>query len=857
MQGLGSSLSVIRGKASYIPDLPSALLSRQRLIDALLGKKQRLRVLCAPAGFGKTVLLSEFLQQVPPSEHVVWLSLAGQPLALPQLISRVTTELGLARGRVADGQALLQFFETCGEPIWLVLDDYPNEAPAELSSWIMQLLALQSSKVQLLVSCRQRPDWNLSRLLLRGELLELDASQLALSRDEFELLVCLLAPQTSASAREELWQQTAGWCAGVRLLLSGQMKGGKADGSGLPWLRDYLEHELLSRLGEGEREILYRLAHFPKISAELCDQLWEEQGGGLLFKRLLQCQSFLLPVDRQGVWYRMLPAVAHALQDRLSAPELSRLRLRSCRVLSAAGYFDEAIEQALCAEQPEVAANYMESLGLDWLFTDQHLRQLLSWREQLPPQLLESTPRLICLCARALLFSWRLEESEACIARLGGFLPQAESLRNTRLLANWQALQGTLEGMRGNAEVAREHCQAALSHLPARDWHASLLCYSTLARIAMATGQSVQAHQLLLEAVELARRQGCLVSEVLVNTDRIRLLILRGDLSQAEALLQENVALVEDGNRRHSLLLGRLLFLQGELHLLRGGLDECESALQAGFPHALDSFDPLILHGYLVQSELDSCRGEYDQALVHLHEAERRMHCGKAESSCYKSAIDLQSMRILARQGCWEQLPPIAQSLEAYLQGPEPCLPPLHMPSLPQRNQLLLALAEYETGSHEQAEQRLRALHEQCKRRQFGVLMSEVQLALAKIGFGSGRSESHGLELQARQQVINIGCYSLLQGWTDGGAEAAPQPKLSASFSAGAPLIAGGQADLTLRELSVLKLLAEGLSNQEIGNTLFISVNTVKTHTKKINAKLGVKRRTQAINRAKALGILL
>ncbi|MDH4569868.1 hypothetical protein E8E95_24595 [Pseudomonas sp. BN414] len=74
----------------------------------------------------------------------------------------------------------------------------------------------------------------------------------------------------------------------------------------------------------------------------------------------------------------------------------------------------------------------------------------------------------------------------------------------------------------------------------------------------------------------------------------------------------------------------------------------------------------------------------------------------------------------------------------------------------------------------------------------------------------------------------------------------------------GTAVLDGDQASLlSQRERAVLQLLAEGFSNQEIGGYLFISVNTVKTHTKKINSKLGVKRRTQAVMRAKTLGLLV
>ena len=156
-----------------------------------------------------------------------------------------------------------------------------------------------------------------------------------------------------------------------------------------------------------------------------------------------------MPLDEDGHWYRVLPAVAKVLHNRISATAAAHLHLAACRVFIAAGQVEDAIEQALCAGQPEVAANYLEHLGQEWLTGEQHLAHLLAWRSRLPALLLESTPRLLTLNAWALLLAWRLDEAEDCIHKLGRFLPQADARRNRKLLANWQALHGVLGALRG------------------------------------------------------------------------------------------------------------------------------------------------------------------------------------------------------------------------------------------------------------------------------------------------------------------------------------------------------------------------------------------------------------------------
>jgi LuxR family maltose regulon positive regulatory protein len=400
---------------------------RPHLCDLLRREQRRLQLLCAPAGYGKTALLRSYVQGAALPGRVVWLGLEGQVLSLASLTRRLAAELGLGPDTTAE--RLLQVLgsgQGADEPftLRLVFDDLPAAMPAELNHWFDQLLSLHNPQLQVLVTCRQRPDWNLPQLMLSGELLELDARQLALRPDEFEALISQVAPATDTVTRENLWHQSGGWCAGVRLLLTSL-------------LGPYLERELLMRLSEEQQEVLFGLAHLSKASAELCEQLWE---------------AFVFPIDNQPGWFRLLPAVAQALQPRLSGAPLYRLRLRACQRLNVMGQVDDAVEQALSADQPEVAASYMERLWLSWILSERHLCRFMDWRERIEPQLLQSSARLIYLCAKALLFSGRLDEAEECLQRLGHFLPLPDPQRNRRLLANWQALYGTLEAMRASVQ---------------------------------------------------------------------------------------------------------------------------------------------------------------------------------------------------------------------------------------------------------------------------------------------------------------------------------------------------------------------------------------------------------------------
>ncbi|MDH4569659.1 ATP-dependent transcriptional regulator [Pseudomonas sp. BN414] len=816
-----------------LPTLTPAHLPRSRLVHTLLDEPRQLGLVYAPPGYGKTALLAEAAHSLAASARCAWLSLAGQPLSLAQFLARLASSLGVR----AEEQALLETIGSSPAPLFIVLDDYPQPADPALDAWIDQLLQ-RAPGLRLLVSSRYRPNWNLPRLLLDGELHELTAQQLAFTAEEFSQLLELGSPGLPPHSREALWAQTHGWCAGVRLLMnSGECANGNH------WLRDYLRHELLPRLPVEQHDLLFGLAHLGRASHELCARIWEDANGAQQFHNLLSQQSLLVPVEHASGWYRLLSPVAQALASEHSDSSLARLRLRACRALADLGLHDEAIEQALGAGRPEVAVSFIDHLKFDWLLTHQHLRNLLQWRDQMPTALLESTPRLVGLQSRALLVSWRLEEAEATMNQLAAYLPQPSASWNCRLLANWQALHGMLMGMLGRTREAREHCQAALVDLAPRDWRSAYLCHSTLARISMATGDYVHAESQIHSALELARRHDCLATELLANTDQARMLLLGGDLGQAEALIRECRDLLED-QPRYGLLRGRLDMLEGELALLQGRTEVAEQLFHAGLYHARASADPLMLHACLGLAEAAAARTDLEAARRHIHEAERHMQRGKVHISCYRAAIDQQRGRLLVYQQEWQALLKLMHKVEAQLHEQTPS-PSIYAPSLHHRCQLLMAVAEHGVGRSEEARLRLLRLAQECQRLQRNLLYSEVRVVLARIELELGKARSNDCE----EAISVLASNNLFRLW----AERLSPLRSSDTAHVGPDL---PEPDLTAREKVVLQLMAAGLSNQEIGEHLFISSNTVKTHTSRINVKLGVKRRTQAVAHARALGLL-
>ncbi|MGV8448782.1 ATP-binding protein, partial [Pseudomonas aeruginosa] len=151
-------------------------LPRPRLHQPLLRGECRLRLLCAPAGSGKTVLLGECARRAPPGVQVVWLALGGEALDPATFRRRLAGALGLAED--SDEAQLCRRLRNASA-LWLLLDDYPRHPDPALDACLDRLLSAASPRVGWWLASRRRPQCNLARLLLEGELLEVDGGLLA------------------------------------------------------------------------------------------------------------------------------------------------------------------------------------------------------------------------------------------------------------------------------------------------------------------------------------------------------------------------------------------------------------------------------------------------------------------------------------------------------------------------------------------------------------------------------------------------------------------------------------------------------------------------------------------------------
>jgi ATP/maltotriose-dependent transcriptional regulator MalT len=278
--------------------------------------------------------------------------------------------------------------------------------------------------------------------------------------------------------------------------------------------------------------------------------------------------------------------------------------------------------------------------------------------------------------------------------------------------------------------------------------------------------------------------------------------------------------------------------LQGKLHLQRAELDECErllhQAMQLAGGHHLSTLQALM-----GLSQVSACRGDFQQACAFLQDAERHMQCANVQESSYRAVLNLQTLSVLILQQNWKQALLMAQMTEHYLRGSAARLTSVQVPSLPVHSQLLLAIVEQAVGQPRDACRRLETALRECQRLNFHGLETKALRLLQHF------SQDAGAARPTLPSRVNAGTFNLVVSE----ARLAPPSK---------PMEDSKRDNrLTSREMAVLELLAEGFSNREISERLYISTNTVKAHIKHINEKLGVTRRAQAVMRARATGVLL
>ncbi|AVB13497.1 ATP-dependent transcriptional regulator [Pseudomonas amygdali pv. morsprunorum] len=902
MQGFAdSAIPALEGRF-FRPPLPEGYVPRSRLCQRLEdGLSGRLLLVCAPAGFGKSSLAVEFCQGLPDKWQNVWLGLGARDSdpgsflerllgSLQQFFPQLGTQaMSLLKMRQRhqpfafeewlDGLLdELAMHLMLSKPLLLVLDDYHLAQGPVLDRCLQFFLNHLPVGLVVMVTSRQRPDWHLARLRLTRQLLEINEQDLRLTHAESMAVLDRHSSSLDSEVLQNLIQRSEGWVAGLRFWLLAASEAGDESafsqalrGSEV-LIREYLLEEVIDCLPTDVQAFLYDTACLERFCAGLCDAARDSHDSVEMIRYLQAHQVFLVPLDEQGHWFRYHHLFSDLLRARQAGgAQPTRLHLNACRWFSTQGQLDEAVEQALRAGHLDVAANLVQSLSEEQLLAEQNVGMLLRWKMDLPDDLLTSTPRLIVLYAWALGLACQLDAAEELANQLSRFLPAPSATAQKSMLAQWLALSGIIARGRGDSEKTERYCTEALLTLPEKRYGQRLVCLSTLANLAVANGDLWRARVLNRDALELAQRVANPLFEALAHYDRARVLQARGEILRAlDEVRRGQQRLKGLSTVRLYAVRARLTLYEGYLLTLRLQVDQGRVLLLAGLAEARACRDINVLIGHCVIATMEGCAGRFAEAFAELAEVERLMHIWDVPPIYYLAMVTLVKCELWLLQGRMDLAEAwLLRLTQAYNGEPGAAAPECH-PQLPQHIELQRAVLDRLQGDDVASEQRLQALERHSREvgapllgliamtQQIGLLLSQTR-----------RDEARELLLRSLQSAAGGALipFKTLLGehsqWLHEQLLQLPSCKVREALLEELPASCTPTPEpahdsdcLSVRELGVLHLIAQGCSNQEISEQLFISLHTVKTHASHINSKLGVERRTQAVARAKVLGLL-
>ncbi len=851
------------------PRVPRPKLEAQ--LTKVLNPNYNLALICAPAGFGKTTLVSHWL--LTQKHSSAWLSLDegdNEPIrfwsytlaALNKLQKNIATEaqevLKVSQEYKATLTILLNSLANLESPTILVLDDYHLISNEQLHEGVSFLLEYLPRQLKLIFTSRSEPPLPLGRLRVRQQLLELGMPELSFTISEAtDFLNNLMNLDISTKDIEALAKRTEGWIASLQLAaLSMQREDNPQDfieaftGSN-KYVLDYLAQEVLDRQDAGMQEFLLHTSVLKRLSGPLCESVTGFDNAGELLLQASQANLFLIPLDNSRKWFRYHHLFAEFLQQRLreSRPELfPELNSRASVWFEAQGLIDDAVQHVLAGSDMERAVELLETHSKNMLWKRDEHATLKYWLDSLPQEVIRASPRL-CLDYAWLYFvgptaeSW-LEDAERLLADL-------EDTKTILMRGEVAILHSEKAVDQGNISSALNLLDQALQLLPSNETYMRGLALQSKGYALVAKGTMAEAEKVLNEANELCSAAGNVVGEIAALTDLAEVYKLQGYLDKAERTLRKTLE-VANQNRAQSLYISCVTFV-GLANTLyeQNHLNEALKYAQEGLKFAQKaSYSKVEVHACFVLAKIFQALGNTEELNQQI-----KFITSNIQNDWRGKRVEAQCMHLRLVQG----------HIAAASQWANELLGSNH------HEQVLLAVARIRLaeGNTEASLAQLKQLlldAEQGGRKGRMVEIYALQaLALTKQGDDEQalKTLQNALTLVENEKYVRTfvnegdSMYTLLQkALAHGITPTYTSTLLKAFANSNITEQSSLNSLLTQRELEILTLIANGFSNKDIAKKLIRSLGTIKVHTSNIYSKLGTKNRTEAVARARELGLL-
>ncbi|HEX7399770.1 MAG TPA: LuxR C-terminal-related transcriptional regulator [Candidatus Limnocylindrales bacterium] len=863
---------------------------RSRLSSALdrgLDDSARLTILSAPPGYGKTAALAGWLESRGLAH--AWLSLDAADNDLARFVRYLVAALqgvrpgagaatadlfgpGASPGPDLVGATLLEELEASDDPFLLVLDDYHAISADSIHRLVRFLVEHGPPFAHLVLLTREDPPFPLARLRAHQRLVELRADDLRCTADEASFYLDAVGISLEPGLVERLAARTEGWIAGLQLAAISLRDRPdpaamvEAFAGSQRFVLDYLADEVLGRVDPDLRSFLVQTSIAERFDVGLCRELTGRDDAEALLERAERANLFLVPLDLERRWYRFHGLFADYLRAQLTDHERAGLHERAAAHLERMGLEPEAIEHALAAGSVDRAVRLVERAARP-AFEAGELSTLLGWLDALPAERVSASDELVSLQA------WALFET--------GQVGAAVTLAQRHLASTTERgpAEGRLLTLRALMETVTGSDAESLAftglELVGDDPLFRSLGLLAAGLATLAHGEYVAAVETLRAAYETALLTGNPTAVLPAVSPLGQALALAGLRGEAETICRTVLAQQADAQGRPRPIAWPARVVLGIIRYEANDLVEARRELEAGFDAArgLGIGRPVLGWAVPYLALVRLACGDQDAAFEALRTSQRDLRTTGMALPGVAGEIEA---RILLRTG---DVPGAAR----WADRASPEAPPGSPLWALLRRSMDVTIARVRLAQARPDEARELLTRTRSAQEASGAVADVISMGIleAAVVEATGRRADALRALERSVVLAAPGGY--VRRFVDDGSSiagllplvrtAAPAfvDRVIAAFAAG-PTAGSATPDtaarlheaadgqlleaLTVRELDVLRLMAQGGSNADIAASLVVSLGTAKWHVGHVLAKLGATSRTQALVRAQRLGLV-
>lgn len=865
----------------YSPQLPSRVIQRRSLLELLESGRspdKRLILISAPAGYGKTTLVCDWLQNV---SHSCWLSLekgdndvrifftylvASLQKAFPELFveAQELLEIPQLPPLQAVLTSIVNDLASIEEDFVVILDDYQSIRMTIIHDGVAFLLDHLPPNKHIVITTRADPALPLHRYRSRQQMVEIRAEDLRFSIEEVSRYMQGIGDiPLNDYELATLETRTEGWVAGLQMAaISLRRKQDKelfihALAGTNRFILDYLVEEVLSTQPDTVQRFLMETAILNRLCASLCEALTKigEDASQEILQNLERANLFIIPLDDERSWYRY----HHLFQDLLvmrlkqSLPEkLNSLHRSAADWYESHGWMSEAVQHSIEGANFERAADLVEQHTLQ-LFGQGKLDQLVGWIRKLPTELSARRPWLTIYQAWALAFAGNIPEAQQMIETTIDNLEDSKPSPHTqkKLMAEIHAIRGVLFAMSGNHQGVLALAGMLDGKFPPESLFARSALLWSIGYACRMDGQLERAATAFQEMLKIGRQIDNLWTLATGFADLGMVLRLSGRLQDADTAYREGLQIMRQAGANGLGFVGRLeSFLANTLYE-QEKVDEAAQLIADSIRHNQLWNNPNHLaHAYFTEARIQFTQDE-DAAELALKSAEAiAAHASLVAS--LRAGIEALRIRFWLTQGRLEEANHWADSHPLSDKTPPPNVEAFDIYVMA-RARIWIA-----QGNFLDAWKLLQELETSARSggRNNTLIETLILMALA--------APKPATALDCLESALELGVpKGYRRIFLDEGEKLTELLSRLRGRSALIGPLLGDKTNksrleglLTARELEILRAMAEGLSNKEIGRKLFVSQGTVKAHSAAIYRKLEVVNRAGAIARAKDLNLL-